>query len=186
MKVQEILYLFLVIFNIHLSFGMPQILRSSPRDNMVGGFRPSPPSSPFLKRNENRGEPQLWKFRIWQTNLKNYLICKKEIGGHSLINRQRDAKRCFVQVIARCAQLYFLPTLAESFYNIINRMSFITSKSSSKNLSNEIKHWSFGCLQDKTSIKMPIFWKYRVHLFSLLRFQDQFFDVINDDTLLTL
>merc|ERR1711894_100019 len=25
-----------------------------PRDNMVGGFRPSPPSSPFLKRNENR------------------------------------------------------------------------------------------------------------------------------------
>ena len=53
-----------VIFNIHLSFGMPQILRSSPRDNMVGGFRPSPHSSPFLKRNENRGGPQLWKFWI--------------------------------------------------------------------------------------------------------------------------
>ena len=74
---------------------MPQILRSSPRDNMVGGFRPSPPSSPFLKRNENRGGPQLWKFWIWQTNLKNHLICKKRERNWrpSLKNTQTKGKK---------------------------------------------------------------------------------------------
>ena len=39
------------------------------------------------------------------------------------------------------------------------------SKSSSKNLSNENKHWCFCCLQDKTWIKMPIVWKHRVFWF---------------------
>ena len=30
---------------------------------------------------------------------------------------------------------------------------------------------------------MPIFWKHRVCLFSLLRFFDELFDIINDDPL---
>ena len=64
-------------------------------------------------------------------------------------------------------------TIAESFYNVKNGSSIITSKSSSKNLSNENKHWFFGCLQDKLWIKMSILWKYRVFLFSLLTFFDE-------------
>ena len=39
--------------------------------------------------------------------------------------------------------------LAGVFYNVKNGWSFITSKSLSKNLSNENKHWCFCCLQDK-------------------------------------
>ena len=50
--------------------------------------------------------------------------------------------------------------LAESFKNVKNRLSIITSKSLSKNLSNESKHWYFCFLQDKTWIKMPILWNY--------------------------
>ena len=45
--------------------------------------------------------------------------------------------------------------LAESFYNVENGSSFITSKSLSENLSNHKKHLCFCCLQDKTWIKMP-------------------------------
>ena len=46
--------------------------------------------------------------------------------------------------------------IAESFYDVKNGSSIITSKSSSKNLSiNENKHWCFCCLQDKMWIKMP-------------------------------
>ena len=41
-------------------------------------------------------------------------------------------------------------TLAEVFNNVKNGSSFIMSKSSSKNLSNENNHWCFCCLQDKT------------------------------------
>ena len=61
----------------------------------------------------------------------------------------------------------------EVFYNIINGLAFIMSKSSSTNLSNENKH----CLQDKTWTKISILWKHRVCLFSLLRFFDKLFNV---------
>ena len=44
---------------------------------------------------------------------------------------------------------------AESFYNVKYGSSIITSEISSENLSNENKHCSFSCLQDKTLIKMP-------------------------------
>ena len=44
----------------------------------------------------------------------------------------------------------FINPIMESFYNVKNGSSFITSKSWSKNLSNENKHWHFCCLQDKT------------------------------------
>ena len=44
-------------------------------------------------------------------------------------------------------------TIAGVFYNVKNWLSFITSKSSSENLSNHNKHLSFCCLQDKTWIK---------------------------------
>ena len=47
---------------------------------------------------------------------------------------------------------------------------------------NTAVHWCFCCLRDKTWIKMPILWKHRVCLFSLLRF----FDVIIDKSFLTL
>ena len=47
MKVQTLL---LVSFYFHLSIGMPQIQRPSPRENMVGGFKPS---TPILNRNRN-------------------------------------------------------------------------------------------------------------------------------------
>ena len=60
--------------------------------------------------------------------------------------------------------------IAGVFYNIKNGSSFIMSKSSSKNLSNENKPWCFCCLQDKTWIKMPILWKHTACFFSLLRF----------------
>ena len=78
---------------------------------------------------------------------------------------------------------FYQSTLAKYFYNVKNGSSIITSKSSSKNLSNENKHWCFCCLQDKMWIKMPIVWKHRVYLFSLLRFFDliidsPFFDVV--------
>jgi hypothetical protein len=66
------------------------------------------------------------------------------------------------------------------------RSSFITSKSLSKNLSNEKNHWCFCCLRDKTRLKMPILWKHRVCLFSLLSFFDERFDVINADSFLKL
>ena len=47
-------------------------------------------------------------------------------------------------------------TLAESFCNVKNGSSIITSKSLSKNLRTENKHWCFCCLQGKTWIKIPI------------------------------
>ena len=50
----------------------------------------------------------------------------------------------------RLVQCYNVDIRAESFYNVKNGSSIITSKSSSKNLSNENKHWCFCCLQDKT------------------------------------
>ena len=40
--------------------------------------------------------------------------------------------------------------IAEVFYDVKKGSSFIASKSSSKNLSNENKHWCFCCLLDKT------------------------------------
>ena len=42
---------------------------------------------------------------------------------------------------------YLKKSQAESFYNVKNLSSFITSKSFSKNLSNENKLWCFWCLQ---------------------------------------
>ena len=47
-------------------------------------------------------------------------------------------------------QCYNVDIRAESFYNVKNESSIITSKSLSENLSNENKHWCFCCLQDKT------------------------------------
>ena len=44
----------------------------------------------------------------------------------------------------------------------------------------------FCCFQGTTLIKMPILWKHRVCLFSLLRFFDELFDIIIDDPFLTL
>ena len=80
----------------------------------------------------------------------------------------------------------FMNIRAGVFYNVKKGSSFIASKSSSKNVSNEKNPWCFCCLQDKTLIKMPVLWKHRVSLFSLLRFFDELFDVINDNPFLTL
>ena len=49
----------------------------------------------------------------------------------------------------------FFVTKPGVFYNVKNGSSFITSKSSSDNLSNHKKHLCFCCLLDKTWIKMP-------------------------------
>ena len=59
----------------------------------------------------------------------------------------------------------FLKSLVEVFYNVKNGSSFITSKSSSKNLSNEDIHWCFCCLQDQMLIEMPILWNHSVFVF---------------------
>ena len=55
-------------------------------------------------------------------------------------------------------------TIAEVFYNVKNGSSFITSKSSSKNLSNENKHtlmfpedWHFNSLFVLKTTKTPVF-----------------------------
>ena len=69
--------------------------------------------------------------------------------------------------------------LAGVFYNVKNRLSFIASKSLSKNLSNENKHtmfqenWHFNLRFVLKTVKYQC-------LFSLLRFFDNFFDLIND------
>ena len=89
----------------------------------------------------------------------------------------------FERLLVQC---YNVDIKAESLYNVKNGSSIIMSKSSSKNPSNETKHWCFCCLQDKTQVKMPILCKYRVCLFSLLRFFDELFDLIIDDPFLTL
>ena len=70
--------------------------------------------------------------------------------------------------------ILFLLTVSNWLYSrsFLQRQKVITSKSPSKNLSSENKHWYFWCLQD--------------NLFSLLRFFDEFFDVINDNHFLTL
>ena len=59
--------------------------------------------------------------------------------------------------------------IAQYFYKVKNGLSNITSKSSSKNLSNENKHWCFCCLQDKTWIKMQILWNYWDSLTNFLK-----------------
>ena len=51
--------------------------------------------------------------------------------------------------------VWFLTVKARVFYNVKNGSSFIRSKSSSENLSNDNKYLYFCCLQDKTWIKMP-------------------------------
>ena len=48
------------------------------------------------------------------------------------------------------SQESFYDPIAGVFYNVKNRLSFIASKSLSKNLSNENKQLCFCCLQDKT------------------------------------
>ena len=53
------------------------------------------------------------------------------------------------------------------FYNVKNGSSFITSKSSSENLSNHNKYLCFCCLQDKMWMKMP---KWTVFLISSEKF----------------
>ena len=69
----------------------------------------------------------------------------------------------------------------EVFYNVKNRLSFIKSKSSSKNLSNENKHCCFCCLLDKTRIKMPNLWDYRDTLTTFWRNKWQsVFDVVKN------
>ena len=72
--------------------------------------------------------------------------------------------------------------LADSFYNVKNGSSIITSK----NVSNEKKHTL--CFQ-RIGILIPVLsWRQQKHqcLFSLLRFFDELFDVIIDDPFLTL
>ena len=56
--------------------------------------------------------------------------------------------------------------LAESFYNVKNRSSFITSKSSSKNLSNEKNTSVFVVFKTKREAKCQ--WKYRVLMFDFV------------------
>ena len=68
--------------------------------------------------------------------------------------------------------------IADSFYNV--------KKNRQRILVRKTNIGVFGCLQDKTLIKMPILWKHRVGLFSLLRFFDELFDVIINDPFLTL
>ena len=76
--------------------------------------------------------------------------------------------------------------LAGVFYNVKNGSSFITSKSSSKNLSNENKHCCFCCLQNKSWIEMPKWTGITECLFSLLRFSGGLSDVIIDNPSLLL
>merc|ERR1712008_391177 len=54
MQVYPILYLFLVISHVDMSFGMPQNLLPGPRDSRVGGSRPS--LIPILKRRKVKKE----------------------------------------------------------------------------------------------------------------------------------
>ena len=82
--------------------------------------------------------------------------------------------------------LLFHEIRAESFYNIKNGSSITTSKSLSKNLSNENKHTL--CFQRIVILIYLLSWRQQKHqcLFSLLRFFDKLFDVINDNAFLTL
>ena len=80
----------------------------------------------------------------------------------------------------------FLYIKAESFYTVKNGSSIITSKSLSKNFSNENKHTL--CFQSIGIFIHFLSWRQQKHqcLFSLLRFFEQLFDVIIDDPFLTL
>ena len=72
--------------------------------------------------------------------------------------------------------------LAESFYNVKNGSSIIASK----NVSNENKHTL--CFQ-RIGILIPFLCRRQqkhLYLFSLLRFFDELFDIIIDDSFLTL
>ena len=75
---------------------------------------------------------------------------------------------------------------AESFYNVKNGLSIITSKSSSKNLSNENKHTL--CFQRIGILIHVLSWRQQKHqsFFSLLRFFEELFDEIIDDPFLML
>ena len=75
-------------------------------------------------------------------------------------------------------------TKAEYFYNVKNGSSIITSKSSSKNLSNEYTS-AFVVFKTKRELKCQ-FSGNIVCLFSLLRFFEELFDVRNDNPFLKL
>ena len=97
----------------------------------------------------------------WVDTLLNTMFTLRDL-------KEGRCKRSYKNVVAyQCSFTFQLPDdytitarLAESFYNVKNGSSIITSKSSSKNLSNEKKQWCFCCLQDKTWIKIPILWKH--------------------------
>ena len=64
-------------------------------------------------------------------------------------------------ICSRCNKIYlFMLSYSQFIYNIKNKSSFIMSKSSSKNLSNENKHWRLCCLLNKICIQMPILCMY--------------------------
>ena len=75
--------------------------------------------------------------------------------------------------------------IAGVFYNVKNGLSFVTSKSWSKDISNEItqnmfpENWHFNSSFVLKTTKTTVF-------FSLLRLFDKLFYIINDDPLLTL
>ena len=75
-------------------------------------------------------------------------------------------------------QLTISACLAESYYNVKNRSSIITSKSLSKNFSKENKHTL--CFQRIGILIHVLSWRQQKHqcLFSLLRFFDELFDVV--------
>ena len=75
---------------------------------------------------------------------------------------------------------------AEFFYYVKYCSSIITSENWSENLNNKNKNWCFCCLLDKTLIKMPKRTGNKDCLFSLLRFSDQFSDIIIDNQYLAL
>ena len=87
--------------------------------------------------------------------------------------------------------LLFHEIRAESFYNIKNGSSITTSKSLSKNLSNENKHTL--CFKRIGILIHVLSWTQNKHqctavqcLFSLLRCFNEFFDVTNANLFLTL
>ena len=123
----------------------------------------------------------------WVDTLLNTMFTLRDL-------KEGKCKRSYKNVVAyQCSFTFQLPDhysitarLAESFYNVKNGSSIITSKSSSKNLSNENKHTQ--CFQKIGILIHVLSWRQQKHqcLFSLLRFFEQLFDVIIDDPFLTL
>ena len=78
---------------------------------------------------------------------------KKTIPPFSDVFKYRNSelvkKSCPEQLMKLEVEIVRRNIIAQYFYNVKNGSSNITSKSLSKNLSNENKQWCFCCLQDK-------------------------------------